>query len=150
MTSILLYPIMRKISLNRSIRINMDKKWVKNNNLEAARQAVSLLKESEYEIELFDDGDDFEESVYNYSPFIDEVEKKLKDNPDFKIRCLFNEGNRKLKFIQKFVSESRVEIYARTDKERLPDLHYKIIDGGVKGIISDHKKGDSDRKGFVA
>jgi len=106
-----------------------------NSNEQAVSHTVELIEETKKEIEIFDDGDYFEESVYNNESLIEVVRNKLDRNPDFKIRVLFNIGDDKLRFIQEFRNEDRVEIYVRKDGTRPPDRHYKIIDGGIKGNL---------------
>lgn len=115
-----------------------------NSNLEAANLATSLVKEAEEEIEIYDDGDFFEESTYNYDPFIEAIQDKLKKNPSFRIRCYFNVASQDLKFIQRFKGHNQVSIYRRNE-ERPDDLHYKAIDGWIKGVLSAHHLGDGER-----
>ena len=116
-----------------------------NSNIEAADLATSLVKEAEEEIEIYDDGDFFEESTYNYDPFVEAVQDKLVSNSLFRIRCFFNVHSQDLKFIQQFKDHDRVSIYVRTTEKRPDDLHYKAIDGWIKGVISKHDLGDGER-----
>lgn len=117
-----------------------------NSNEQAFFNTVGLTKEAKEEIEIFDDGDDFEGSVYNNDAFIDAVREKFIHNPDFEVRVFFNVRSPQLKFIQAFKDNPRVAIYVRREEDsRPPDKHYKIIDGGIKGNISKHPLGDGDR-----
>ena len=116
-----------------------------NSNVEAADLATSLVREAEKEIEIYDDGDYFEGSTYDYDPFIEAVEDKLRENPSFKIRCFFNEPDQRLAFIRKFKGHDQVAILARTHKNNLRDPHYKAIDGWLKGVVSLHELGDGER-----
>ena len=116
-----------------------------NNNLEAAELATRLVEEAQEEVEIYDDGDFFEESTYNYDPFIEAVQDKLRRNLSFSMRCFFNEPSKKLRFVETFEKDDRVKIYARIKKERPDDFHYKAIDGWVKGVVSAHKLGDGER-----
>lgn len=129
-----------------SIKLSEEKS---NNEGLVVKQAMSLIKEAEIEIEIFDDGNpsDNPESLYNSDVFIEAVQSKIKDNPDFRVRVLFNEGHSGLKFIREFRNRSDgcVALYVRKDGNRPPDRHYKIIDRGMKGVLSRHDYGDPDR-----
>ena len=116
-----------------------------NNNEQAVLNTVELIKEAKDEIEIFDDGDFFPGSAYEDNRVIDAVKDKLNKNPNFKFRFLFNIGDNKLRLIQTFYGSDKIEIYARKDQTRPPDRHYRIIDGGVKGTLSEHDVGDGPR-----
>lgn len=122
---------------------------VKGNDDEVAiQQSISLTEEAKEEIEIFDDGDFSEsfKSLYDDERFIEAIKKKLED-PNFEIRVFFNDGDNRLKFIQEFRSNSRVKMYKRkAGTVRPPATHYRLIDGGVKGILSRHGQGDGDRR----
>ena len=115
----------------------------------AIRQAILLAEEAQDEIEMFDDGDVSEafNSLYDDTGFIESVKKKLQDNPNFRVRVFFNDGDPRLKFIQAFKDhEKQVEIYKLKPSESRPsDVHYRLIDGGTKGIFSKHGRGDGNR-----
>ena len=116
-----------------------------NNNLEAAELATRLVEEAQEEVEIYDDGDFFEESTYNHAPFIQAIQDKLSANPSFSVRCFFNEPSKRLPFIEMFEKDDRVKIYRRTEGDRPDDFHYKAIDGWLKGVVSAHKLGDGER-----
>ena len=116
-----------------------------NSNQSAINRTISLLKEAKCEIEMFDDGDSSIGSVYEDADFLDSMTDKLERNPDFRIRCLFNVDNKNLKFTQLFGGHPNVEIFVRIEQPRPSKRHYKTIDGGVKGYISEHDLGDNKR-----
>ena len=116
-----------------------------NSDDQAVTNSVILTKEAKREIEIFDDGDNFEGSAYNDDRLIDAVLSKLREYQDFKVRVFFNIGDPELKFIQKLRGCPQVEIYVREDDKRPDDRHYRIIDGGIKGNISKHPFGDGRR-----
>lgn len=119
-----------------------------NDNEQAVSNVVELIKDAKREIEIFDDGNDFVGSAYNNDALIEAVRDKFDQNPDFKIRVLFNYKSPQLKFIQEFKENTRVEIYVRKDGERPPDRHYKIIDGGIKGNISKHSLEEGEKRTY--
>ena len=122
-----------------------------NDDAVAIRKAIFLVEEAQEEIEMFDDGDFSEsfKSLYNDTGFIKSVEKKLQDDPNFRVRVFFNCGDPRLKFIQTFKDHEKkeqVEIYKlRNPKNRPSDVHYRLIDGGTKGVFSKHGRGDGNR-----
>ena len=121
---------------------------VENDDDIAIEQSISLVKEAEKDIEMFDDGDlkKSYRSLYDDERFIEVISEKLRNNPDFKIRAFFNTGDPQLRFIQKFGANDRVEIYKlKAGIPRPPDLHYRLIDGGTKGILAKHTQGVGER-----
>lgn len=120
-----------------------------NDDEVAIQQSISLAKEAKKEIEIFDDGDLSEsyESLYHDDRFIHVIEKKLENNPKFRIRAFFNDGDPRLKFIQAFKdNKQQVEIYKRKPGTARPSgVHYRLIDGGIKGVFTKHGQGDGDR-----
>lgn len=116
-----------------------------NDDDSAVTNFIELLDEARTSMILYDDGNDMAGSVYNDSRVIDAVRSKLRFNPDFELRCLFNcdEG---VKFRKEFTDEPQVEIRTRSDVGRERKVHYKIIDGGVKAYLSRHELGSIQRR----
>ena len=139
----------QKFFLDAQVIPSIQIEGVKENNDELAIQkSISLIEEAKEEIEMFDDGDSFEsfKSLYNDTRFIEVVKKKL-DDPNFKIRIFFNIGDSQLSFIQEFKDNNRVKIYKRKAEFKRPfDTHYKLIDGGIKGLLTRHGHGVGDRR----
>ena len=118
-----------------------------NDDEEAVQQALSLTEGAKKEIEMFDDGDLSDEfkSLYNDDRFVDLLKNKLSD-PTFRVRAFFNDGDPSLKFISEFKHHKQVEIYKlKPNKPRTNASHYRLIDGGIKGVISRHGQGVGKR-----
>lgn len=114
-----------------------------NDDGKAINYVLELLDEAEEKIELYDDGNCMETSLYNSEDFINAIKKKLADNPSFQVICLFNRDE-PLAFKREFSAHEQVAIYVRTDSSRPDDMHYKIIDG-KKAYLSSHKFNDLER-----
>ena len=106
---------------------------------------IELLDEASTSMILYDDGNDMDGSVYNDGRVIDAVRSKLRTNPDFELRCLFN-CNDDVKFRKEFANEPQVDIRTRRDMGRERKVHYKIIDGGTKAYLSRHELGSNQRR----
>ena len=106
---------------------------------------IELLDEARTSMILYDDGNARAGSVYNDSRIIDAVHSKLRDNPDFDLRCLFICDDA-VEFRKEFADKPQVEIRTRTDVESEGNVHYKIIDGGLKAFLSRHRIGSSQRR----
>lgn len=105
---------------------------------------IELLDEAHISMILHDHGNNMEGSVYNDRRVINAVRRKLQDNPDFKLQCLFN-CNEDVRFRKEFANEPQVEIRPRTATGSVGGVHYKIIDGGVKAYLSRDERGSRDR-----
>ena len=95
--------VLKDVSIIRSIDTRHQ---LPNNNKTAVIHAVNLTKEAEEKIEIFDDGDWFEESTYNDPTFVEAVREKLKENRGFRINCLFNCKEPRLAFAREFFGTS--------------------------------------------
>lgn len=142
---IFVYYLQRELDDIRLIRSVETRPKSPNDNQTATSHVVDLLEEAKQKLEIFDDGDNFDESPYNSDVFTEAVQAKLQGSPDFEILCLFNRNEPGLKFIQQFKDNEQVKIYRRKDGSRPPDRHYKIIDGGKKAYLSEHDLGDHER-----
>ena len=144
-TTVYLAFLLRKISVINTAKRNMSE-WKDNDDFEAVSRSISILKEAKESIEIFDDGDNFPDSTYNSKEFIWAVQEKFVESPSFKVRCLFNICDLRLRFVQEFAGDHRVDIYQRIEGQRPKDYHYKIADGGLKGTISEHPLNDRKRR----
>ena len=105
---------------------------------------TDLLEKACSNITVYDDGNKMKGSVYMQQEVVDAVKKKLRDVPNFTMRCYFNYDENDTLFRQTFDSEPRVNI--RTRKGTRPDdTHYKIIDDGRMAYLSQHRQGVSKR-----
>ena len=144
-TTVYIAFLLRKISIINVAKRNMNE-WRDNDDFEAVNHSISILKGAKESIDIFDDGDYFPNSTYNSAEFIRAIKEKLVENPSFKVRCLFNICDPRLRFVQEFAGDHRVDIYQRIDGQRPKDYHYKIADGGLKGAISEHSLSDRKRR----
>lgn len=115
-----------------------------NDDDSAVNNFIELLDEARTSMILYDDGNNMDGSVYNDRRVIDAVRSKLRDNPDFKLQCLFN-CNEDVLFRNEFASEPQVEIRIRNDSGSESGVHYKIIDRGMKAYLSRHERGARER-----
>ena len=106
---------------------------------------IDLLSEARTSMVVYDDGNDMDGSLYNDQRVIDAVRSKLRANPDFQLQCLFN-CDHDVKFRRELANEQGVDIRTRIDSGNSGEIHYKMIDGGVKAYLSRHALGSRDRK----
>ena len=99
-----------------------------------------MLNEARESLIIYDDGDNSEGSLYNDRRVIEAVLEKLKDNPLFEVRCLFN-CNDELLFRKELKGERQVDVRIRSNSAPEDGIHYKIIDGGSKAYLSRHALG---------
>ena len=117
-----------------------------NDNDLATRSFIRLLNEAESKMFICDDGDmDTPKSIYENEDVILHVDKKLQENSEFKMFCVFNTSDRN-KFRKKFEDQhNRVHV---TDRTNVPYnlAHYKIIDNAKKAYLSWHPQSSEHRK----
>ena len=115
-----------------------------NNNKLAVKSFLGLFRSAEHIMSIYDDGDNKPESVYQNQDVIKTVRKKLDDNPNFKVQCLFNvdEGTEFAKQLRDYPKQVEIKI---REGERPNIAHYKIIDGGKKVYLSWHEMGNENR-----
>ena len=108
-----------------------------NDNASALRSLLGMLNEAQESLIIYDDGDNSEGSLYNDRRVTEAVREKLKDNPLFEVRCLFN-CNDELLFRKELKGERQVDVRIRSNSAPEDGIHYKIIDGGAKAYVSRH------------
>lgn len=118
-----------------------------NTNEQATSMFIDLLKKTRRTIDIHDDGNDFEDSMYNN----DEVISTMRDCLDrgVTIRCLFNDKERSLKILELVVSGNygdRIRVNYLKSSRPDHDTHYKIVDGGRFVHLSNHAHGDDERE----
>lgn len=116
-----------------------------NNDASAIERVLPLVEEAKEVIEIYDDGDNFEGSMYNDKSFVDAMEDKVKTS-DIRIQCLFNEDE-DLLFTSRLGGKPNVEIYTRVKGNEDP-VHYKLMDGGLKAYLSIHMENDDRQRAF--
>lgn len=105
---------------------------------------IELLDEAQVSKVLYDDGNNIEGILYNAPRVIDAVRSKLRDNPDFNLQCLFN-CNEDMPFRKELANEPGVDIRIRDDPGSESEVHYQIIDRGVKAYLSRRERGSRER-----
>lgn len=121
-----------------------------NSDDETIENSTSLVTQAKNRVEMFDDGDNKEKSVYNDRGFVNAVKKKVRGG-NFRVKCFFNESEVSgLLFVQEMgkLQENltkNVEIWTRREADRPSDTHYKIIDNGRRGRLASHDLGSVDR-----
>lgn len=119
-----------------------------NTDEQATKMFINLINQTRRKIDIHDDGNDFEGSVYNNQEVMNVLRERIsKDN--IKVRCLFNDSDQHLKLLELAQSpDSRncVRIWYLNDVSRDRDIHYKIVDGGWLVHLSSHAHGASARK----
>ena len=120
---------------------------VKNTDDDAVRNTLEIVNEAKHRIEMFDDGNPDNESVYNNPQFVAKVKEKLAIS-GFRMECLFNEHDVSgLKLVETLGHKPNLEIWVRpAGAERPSAAHYKIIDDGELAHLSCHEYGAADRE----
>lgn len=111
----------------------------------ALRSFLSMLNEAQKSLIIFDDGDDIDGSLYNDRRVINAVQDKLRGNPEFELRCLFDcDGD--LLFRRELERERHVSIRTRSCCAPTDGIYYQIIDGGTKAYLSRYALGSKERR----
>ena len=126
---------MRRVTLYRG----------KNDNEFAKELLLKLIAAAEQSLEIFDDGDIMERSIYMDEDVVNAVQEKLRTIPNFRLDCWFNKDANTL-FKNKLVSTKGVNIRCPSKAERpVMEKHYKIVDNGLLVYISEHQLGSTER-----
>lgn len=104
-----------------------------------------MLNEAQESLIIFDDGDDIDGSIYNDRRVIDAVQDKLRNNPEFELRCLFDSDD-DLLFRRELERERHVSIRTRSCCALTDGIYYQIIDGGTKAYLSRRALGSKERR----
>ncbi|MCY3604281.1 MAG: hypothetical protein OXH45_00845 [Gammaproteobacteria bacterium] len=118
-----------------------------NTDEQATAMFIDLLKQTRRRIDIHDDGNDFEGSMYNSLEVIGVLREKMQER-NIKVRCLFNDANQPLELLKLAQTEeigNRIEIWYLNGGRQEPDTHYKIVDGGRLVHLSRHGHGASER-----
>lgn len=120
----------------------------RNNDDTVVDLVVYLLRHAQSELIMHDDGDKVDNSIYDDDSVVSAMRHRLAENPELRIRMYFNRNPRDLK-VYALATEhpDRVGIrYRPTETRPVPDIHYRIVDGGMIGHLSRHKPGSGDRE----
>ena len=112
-----------------------------NNDVRAEQDFISLAREAENEIIIYDDGDGHEGSLYASQAVVDLLRAKL-ENPEFTLECVLNYPTGETRFERELRAFPNARIRERRgNKSR---VHYKIVDGR-KAYVSCHERGEEAR-----
>lgn len=116
-----------------------------NDGETAKRLFLFLLDQAERDLIIYDDGNDVEDSIYANEAVLDALEAKLRHEPDFTVRCLFNcDGPQQLH--DRFDNEPRFTIRTTGLGEKAPrDLHLKVADRGRMAYLTQHEFNSTTR-----
>ena len=118
-----------------------------NTDDEASKIFIDLLSQTSRQIDIHDDGNDFEGSIYNDHDVIDKLRERIGKH-NIKVRCLFNDADLRLELLKLARSEEcrhAIEIWHLKSVRPEQDIHYKIVDGGRLVHLSIHAHGASER-----
>ena len=116
-----------------------------NSDKTAERNFLALLQEATESMVVYDDGNEMEGSIYQNRQVVDAVREKLSKNPGFRLSCYFNFDDAVL-FTKELEQHPRVRIVTGHGDRPDDDVHYKIIDGGLKAHISRHEVASQERR----
>ena len=120
---------------------------VPNSNATAIDMFLDLVNDTQEELTIHDDGNDFPGSLYGDEMVIAAIRKAVL-NRKIKVRCLFNCSDQPEAFLELARSDdvgTNIEIWHLNEKEHEPDTHYKIVDNGKVLHTSFHKLGEEER-----
>ena len=112
-----------------------------NDGKKALAAVLNLVEDAQGSLEVFDDGNPVEDSIYDKDALVDAVRQKLETHPKFEVTCYFNADARERRFCEELFDHDRVTIYDSLElvpRNRSPEEHYKIIDGGRRGYVTEH------------
>lgn len=116
-----------------------------NSDKTAAQNFLALLQDAEESMVVYDDGNKMDGSVYQDDKVIEAVHRKLSENPKFRLSCYFNVDD-DMPFTRALEKHERVRIVTGSGERPEDDVHYKIIDGGIKAHLSRHKVASKGRR----
>ena len=125
------------------LQVSITSDW--NSDETAVEHFVALLDEAKESMVVYDDGNKMEGSIYGNQEVIKAVRQKLLNNPGFRLSCYFN-FNAAMPFTEQLGECHGVQIEVGQDDRPDDDVHYKIIDGGLKAHLSRHELASRDRR----
>ena len=125
------------------LQVSTTSDW--NSDETAVEHFLALLDEAKTCMVVHDDGNKMEGSIYENQDVIDAVRRKLSDKPDFRLSCHFNFDDA-MPFTKELEGVRGVQIKTGQGDRSQDDVHYKIIDGGLKVYLSKHAVASKARR----
>ena len=125
------------------LQVSTEVAW--NSDETAASNFLALLQDATESMVVYDDGNRMKGSIYEDERIIAAVRKKLSENPQFRLSCYFN-FNHEMPFTKAFRDHPHVRIVTGQGNRPSDDVHYKIIDKGLKAHISRHEFASQERR----
>lgn len=116
-----------------------------NSDQTAVKNFLALLQDAKESMIVYDDGNKMEGSIYQDESVINAVRKKLSENPRFRLSCYFN-FNDAMPFTEALERHPGVRVITGHGDRPDGDVHYKIIDSGLKAHISRHEVASQTRR----
>lgn len=120
----LVLSVQRDLGLREESGLNTDE--------QATSMFIELLKETRRQIDIHDDGNDFDGSMYNDPEVMDALRDCIQER-NITVRCLFNDANQELSLLELARTKEyggSIEIWYLNGGRQEPDTHYKIVDNG--------------------
>ncbi len=112
----------------------------------AKRYFLLLLGQAKRTMVVYDDGNEVQDSFYSDQEVLNAIDTKLRENPRFVMKCLFN-CPVPYSLNTKFASETRVNLRTTgLGKDRPRDTHMKVIDNGRMAYFTQHDFGSTVRQ----
>ncbi len=118
-----------------------------NDDEAAATMFIRVLDAAQRTLIVHDDGNKMKGTVYDDNRVVEAVGRRLRENQQLNIRCLFND-RQDLELVRRMRSEfpDRFRAWYRQGPRPVGDVHYKIADDGAFGHISTHQHGQPERR----
>ena len=117
-----------------------------NDDQKATGMFLDLIKATRKSIVIHDDGDNSPRSVYNNPDVIEALRHRIQ-NRGIRVECLFNDADEPLKILDLARDfPDNLAIWYLEDERPIPDIHYKIVDGGKLVHLSRHDHGSDERE----
>lgn len=118
-----------------------------NDDEAAVAMFIRVLNAVQKTLVIHDDGNKMEGTVYDDDRVVQAVRRRLRENQQLNIRCLFND-RQDLELVKRMRSEfpGQFEVWYRQGPRPVGDIHYKIADDGAFGYLSTHRQGQPERR----
>lgn len=114
-----------------------------NDSESAKANFLRVLRATENDLTIYDDGDASDCSLYQDRKVVDEVLGFLQEHPKVKVRCLFTCDEDLL--LTRTLTSSGFDFDVRITGKPRDDNHFKIADSGNMMYLTRHQKGACER-----